>query len=59
VEDNLSGRRPTWKMTSVEDDLNISTRSVEDDLSERRPQWMTTSVEDNLNISSPSVVKPT
>ena len=51
MEDDLCGRQPEWKTTYMEDDLNISTRSVEDDLSERRPQWMTTSVEDNLNIS--------
>jgi hypothetical protein len=47
VEDNLSGRRPPWKTTSVKDNLS------EDDLSGRQPQWKITSVEDNLSGRQP------
>ena len=39
MEDDLNGRRPEWKTTSMEDDLN-----------RRLNQWKTTSMEDNLNI---------
>ena len=38
MEENLNGRRPQWKTTSIEDNLNG-----------RRPQCMTTTIEDNLN----------
>ena len=58
MEDDLSGRRPHWKTTSVE--YNLSGRrpqwkmtSVEDNLSGRRPHWKTTSVEDNLSGRQP------
>jgi hypothetical protein len=37
MEDDLSGRQPQWKTTSVEDDLNV-----------RQPQWKMTSAEDDL-----------
>ena len=36
MEDNLNGRQPQWKTTSMEDDLNG-----------RLPQWMTTSMEED------------
>jgi hypothetical protein len=39
MENDLSGRRPQWKMTSVEDDL-----------SGRRPHWKMTSVDNNLSL---------
>ena len=42
VEDNLSGRRPPWKIASVVNDL-----------SGRRSQWKTTSVEDDLSGKVP------
>ena len=53
MEDDLYGRRPQWKTTSVEDDLHgrqpqWKMTSVEDDLSGRQPQWKMISVEDNL-----------
>ena len=38
MEDNLNGRQPQWKTTSMEDNF-IG----------RQPQWKTTSMEDNLN----------
>ena len=43
---HLSGRRPSWKTSSVEDELSRKqhqwkTNSVEDDLSRRQPQWRT------------------
>ena len=38
MEDDLNGRQPQWKTTSMEDDLNG-----------RQPQWKTTSMEDDLN----------
>ena len=38
MEDNLNGRQPQWKTTSMEDNLNG-----------RQPQWKMTSMEDNLN----------
>ena len=37
MEDDLNGRRPQWKTTSMEDNLNV-----------RRPQWKLTLMEDNL-----------
>ena len=40
MEDNLKGRKPQWKTTSMEDGLN------EVDLNERQHQWKTTSIED-------------
>ena len=45
VEGNLmlTGRRPQWNTTSMEDKLNG-----------RRPQWKTTSVEDDLNVRQQS-----
>ena len=54
VEDNLSGRRPPWKIASVVNDLSgrrpqWKMTSVEDDLIGRRPHWKTISVEDNLS----------
>ena len=54
MEDDLYGRWPQWKTTSVEDDLHgrqtqWKRTSVEDNLSGRRPQWKTTSVEDDLS----------
>ena len=33
MEDDLNGRQPQWKTTSIEDNLN-----------ERQPQWKTTSM---------------
>ena len=36
MEDNLNGRLPQWKTTSMEDNLNG-----------RGPQWKTTSMEDD------------
>ena len=38
MEDDLSGRRPQWKMSSMEDDLYA-----------RQPQWKTTSMEEDLD----------
>ena len=38
MEDDLNGRQPQWKTTSIEDDHNG-----------RQPQWKTTSMEDDLN----------
>ena len=35
MEDNLNGRRPQWKMTSIEDKINL-----EDDLNGRQPQYI-------------------
>ena len=54
MEDDLNGRWPQWKMTSMKDDLNgkrpqWKTTSMEDDLNGRRPQWKTTTMEDNHN----------
>ena len=37
MEDNLNGRQPQWKMTSMEYDLNG-----------RQPQWKKISMEDNI-----------
>ena len=59
MEDNLNGRRPQWKMTSIEDELNgrqpqLKTLSMEDDFNGRQPQWKTTSLEDGLNRRQPS-----
>ena len=41
-QDDLNGRQPQWKMTSMEDDLNG-----------RRLEWKTTSMEDDLNGRRP------
>ena len=41
MEDDLNGRRPQWKTTSMEDDLNG-----------RQPQYKTTSMEDDLKMNS-------
>ena len=54
MEDDLSGRQPQWKTTSLEDSLSGNspqwkTTSVEGDLSGRRPYWKMTSVEDDLS----------
>ena len=38
MEDDLNGREPQWKTTSIEDDQTG-----------RQPQWKTTSMEDGLN----------
>ena len=35
MKDDLNGRQPQWKTTSMEDDL------MEDNLNERRPEWKT------------------
>ena len=35
MEDDLNGRQPQWKKTSIEEDLNG-----------RQPQWKTTLMED-------------
>jgi len=51
MEDNLNGRQPQWKTTSMKDDLNG-----------RQTQWNRTSMEDDIkealqesdDISSPS-----
>ena len=47
MEDDLSGRQPQWKTTSLEDNLSgrqppWKTASLENDLSGRRPQWKVT-----------------
>ena len=47
MEDNLNGRQPQWKTTSMEDNLNKrrpewKTKSMEDELNGRQPQWKTT-----------------
>ena len=49
------GRRPKWKMTKMEDDLNekrpkCKTTKMEDDQNERRPKWKTTKIEDDQNV---------
>ena len=41
--DDLNGRQPQWKTTSMKDDLNGRRPQW------RTPQWKTTSIEDNLN----------
>ena len=38
MEENLNGRQPQWKVTSMKDDLN-----------RRQTQWKMTSMEDKLN----------
>ena len=48
MEDNLNGRQPQCKTTSIEDDLNgrrleWKTNSMVDNLNGRHPQWKTTS----------------
>ena len=48
MEDDLNGRQPQWKTTSIEDNLNErrpewKTKSMEDDLNGRQTQWRTTS----------------
>ena len=45
MEDNLNGRQPQWKMTSMEDDFNGrqpqgKNISIEEYLDVSRPQWM-------------------
>ena len=45
MEDELNGRQPQWKTTSIEDDLN-----------ERRPQLKMTSMEDDPPNSTEIVV---
>ena len=42
MEDNLDGRQPQWKMTSMEDDLN-----------RRLPQSKNTYMEEHVNGSRP------
>ena len=42
MEENLNGRQPQWKTTSMEDDL-------ENNLNGRRPKWRTTLIEDDIN----------
>ena len=47
-KDDLNGKRPPWKMTTMEGDHNeiqpqMKTTSNEDDLNGRRTQWNTTS----------------
>ena len=44
TEDDLNGRRPEWKTTSIEEDLN-----------RRRPQWKMTSMEYDLNRRRPQL----
>ena len=74
MEDDLGGRRPKWKKTSVEDNLsgkvpqwktllawnqqNIC-RSTLVESETILERWKTASMEDNTNISSASAVKPT
>ena len=48
MEDDLNGRQPQWKTTTMEDDHNerrpqMKTTSIEDELNGRRSQWKTTS----------------
>ena len=42
MEEDLDGRRPQWKTTSMEDDLNG-----------RRSKWKTPSMEDDLKVITP------
>ena len=44
MEDNLNGRQPLWKTTSMEDNL------MEDNLNGRQPQWNTTSMEEQISM---------
>ena len=51
---NLNGRQPQWKTTSMEDNLNgrelqWKMISMEDGLNGRQPQPKTTSMEDDLD----------
>ena len=44
MDDNLNGRRPQWKTTSMEDDLNgkqpqLKTISIEENLNGKQSQW--------------------
>ena len=49
MEDNLNGKLPQWKMTSMEDDLKgrqpqRKKRLMEDDINGRQPQWKMTTL---------------
>ena len=53
MKDDLNGRRPQWKTTSMEDDHNgrrpqWKTTTMEDDHNGRRAQWKIISMEDNI-----------
>ena len=53
MEDDLNGRQPQWKKTSMEDNVNgrqphWKTTSMEDDLNRRGLQWKTTLMYDDL-----------
>ena len=49
MEDNLNGKIPILKMTSMKATL------IEDNVNGRQPQWMTISNEDNLNNTEKSL----
>ena len=64
MEDNLDGRQPRLKTTSMEDNLNWdnlnlswsqynNSTSIEDDLEWRQPLWKTTAMEDVFNGRQP------
>ena len=44
MEDDLNGRSPQWKTTSMEDNLNG------DDINGRQPQWKMTTMEENISL---------
>ena len=42
MEDDLNGRQPQWKITSMKDHING-----------RQPRWKTTAMEDEINVRQP------
>ena len=49
TEEDLNGKQPQWKTTSMEDGgPQLNGTLMEDDHNGRRPQWKTTSMEVNL-----------
>ena len=50
MEDDLNERRPQWKTTLMEEDLQLQMKrtSIEDDLSGRPSQWKTISMEGDI-----------
>ena len=48
MEDNINGRQPQWKMTSLEDDRKWKTNSIEDNFIGRQLYWKTNSIYSNV-----------
>ena len=53
MDDDLNGRQPQWKTTSIEDELKRRSPLLEEDLNGRRPHWKKSLMEDKLDGRQP------